>query len=254
MFQFDFFIDKNGHFKIPTYDVDFLYSPSESNVPKLAEVDESTVKIAGKDGDVVLSSTYNPIEFTLVAYTDENLTRDEKIAEQNKITAFLNSIKNSFKKLAFLDEEKMYAVKYNRQLTVTNFPKSLRFEIPLKASKPFAVELNSKVIKGPGTLRSYTVQETGCLITIEGHCLNPVISLNDYQMEYGNVILEGNKILIDTGNSTITHVNSNGVRTNASIYYNHEYPKIKYGINELKVLSGVDDSSQVTVEWYDLKL
>ena len=72
--------------------------------------------------------------------------------------------------------------------------------------------------------------------------------------EYGNVILEGNKLLIDTGNSTITHVNSNGVRTNASIYYNHEYPKIKYGINELKVLSGVDDSSQVTVEWYDLKL
>ena len=53
MFQFDFFIDKNGHFKIPAYDVDFLYSPSESNVPKLAEVDESTVKIAGKDGETM---------------------------------------------------------------------------------------------------------------------------------------------------------------------------------------------------------
>ena len=69
----------------------------------------------------------------------------------------------------------------------------------------------------------------------------------------GKIVLSGNKLIINTGNSTITHETSLGVKTNAAIYYNHEYPKIKLGKNEIKVLSGITDNSQVTTEWYDLK-
>ena len=147
----------------------------------------------------------------------------------------------------------MYDVKYSKQLVVTKFPKSVRFEIPLKSDKSYGMDLFKKKIIGAGRKRSYTVENTGCIITIEGPCNNPIISLNDYQMIYSNVVLSGNKLIINTGNSTITHETSLGVKTNAAIYYNHEYPKIKLGKNEIKVLSGITDNSQVTTEWYDLK-
>lgn len=254
MYEYDFYIDENNRFKIPELDVDYLYSVSESTRPYIPETEDSTVKIAGRDGEIVLDSKYEPLLFTLIVYTDENLTPEEKTEEINKIKNYLHAIRKSNKKLAFLQDKEMYSVKYNNQLTITNFPKSVRFSIPLKASFPYGTELFKKVIKGQGYKYSKTVEPTGCKITIEGPATIPTISLNDYQMKYDNTILAQNKLVIDTRNSTVTHITSQGVKTNASIYYNHEYPKIKYGKNEIKVLSGITTATQVTTEWYDLKL
>lgn len=252
--EYDFYISENGRFVVPKFNIDFLFSPSESDIPEISEATENSIKISGRDGDIVLGTNYEPREFKLVVYTDENLTPEEKVREIGKITAFLHSIKNNYEKMAFLQDSKMFEVKYYSQLTTIKFPKAVKFEIPLKSSDAYAMELNKKTIHGIGISSSETVKETGCIITIEGPCQSPTIALNNYQMEYFNSVLPGNKLVIDTGNSTITHITSEGVKTNAAIYYNHEYPKIKYGENEISVLSGVDDASQVTTEWYDLKL
>lgn len=254
MFKYDFYITENNHFIVPDLDIELLYSPTESTIPEMPQATESTVKIAGRDGDQVLATTYEPKEFTLVLYTDDNLNANEKTLEINKITTFLNSLKNDYKKMAFLLEEKMYSVKYNRQLVVVKLPKCVRFELPLKSSKSFGTELYSKKIIGEGSKISNTIEPVGCIVTINGYASNPKISINNYQMEYDNTILSGNKLVIDTGNSTITHITSLGVKTNAAIYYNHQYPKIKAGKNEVDVISGISDDTQVTVEWYDLKL
>lgn len=253
MVDYEFYIKDNNRFIIPDLDVNFLYSPSESSIPELPETSESTVKIAGRDGDIVLDTSYEPLNFTIVVYSDENLEPKEKTEEINKITSFLHLIKKKYKKFAFLQEEKMYDVKYSKQLVITKFPKSVRFEIPLKSAKSYGMDLFKKQINGAGKKISSTVEPTGCIITIEGPCNIPTISLNDYQMKYNNTVLSGNKLVINTGNSTITHITSLGVATNAAIYYNHEYPKIKTGKNEIKILSGVTNNSQVTTEWYDLK-
>lgn len=253
MVDYEFYIQDNNRFVIPDLDVDLLYSPTESSIPEIAETSESTVKIAGRDGDLVLNTTYEPLNFVLVVYTDENLEPKEKIEEINKITTFLHSIKKKKKKIAFLQEEKMYDVKYTKQLTTTKFPKSVRFEIPLKSESSYGMDLFKKKIIGAGKKISSTVEKTGCIITIEGPCNIPTISLNDYQMIYNNVVLQGNKLVINTANSTIKHITSLGVVTNAAIYYNHEYPKIVQGKNEIKILSGVTNEEQITTEWYDLK-
>ena len=254
MVNYYFYISEDGRFVVPNNDIDLLFSPTESTIPDIAENEESTVKIAGRDGDIVLDSYYKPLEFKIVAYTEENLAPEEKTLEVQKITAFLNSLKKTFRSFAILQDEKMYSVKYNGQLSVTKFPKSVRFEIPLKSSKAYGTALFKTTIDGAGTKISRTVEKTGCIITINGPCNTPTISLNDYQMKYEGSVLTGNKLVINTGNSTITHITSLGVATNAAIYYNHEYPKIQPGENEIKVLSGITSASQVTTEWYDLKL
>lgn len=254
MYEYDFYINEDNHLIIPELDVDYLYSVSESTRPYMGEIEEATVRIAGRPGEIVLDAEYQPLLFTLVAYTDENLEPKEKVEEINKIKNYLHSIRKTNKKLAFLQDKEMYSVKYNNQLTITNYPKSVRFSIPLKASFPYGTELFKKIITGNGYKISKTVETTGCEITINGPANNPVISLNDYQMQYNNVVLAGNKLIIDTNNSTITHITSQGVKTNAAIYYNHEYPKIEYGKNEIKILAGINDETQVTTEWYDLKL
>ena len=67
-------------------------------------------------------------------------------------------------------------------------------------------------------------------------------------------ILEGAKIEIDSSKSTVTHINSDGIKTNVMKYYNHQFPKIENGTNQLKILSGISNANNVIVKWNDLKL
>ena len=251
----DFYIDENNKYLvIPELNIKYLIDPIESDLSYMPEATESTVIIAGKDADLVLNTRYEPRIFEIIAYTDDNLSIEEKQTEIYKIKKFVNNMKNKTKNLGLLARKEFIPVKYYEKLIINELSKSVKFQIPLKSSHSYTNDLEKKTIVGAGTKESNTIEPVGCIITIIGPATTPTISLNDYQMYYDNVILEGNKLIINTKNSTVTHITSNNVKTNAAIYYNHEYPKIQFGNNEIKVLSGIDNPAQVLTEWYDLKI
>lgn len=251
---FEASLDENGYFVVPDYNIKCLVSYSESNIPTMPEAVESTVRVAGKDGDVVLGTTYEPIAFTIVCYTDDNLSVEEKNAEELKMNNFLNSIKDKTIRLKLDSKNIFYNVKYNGLLTTINYPKHLRFSIPLKTSASFANNIEKSYMLGNATKQSNTAKKVGAIFTIAGPAQTPKIYLNDYEMFYNNVILSGAKLIIDSNRSTVTMVGRDGNLTNAMRYYNHEFPKIENGENVLKVSSGIDEDRQVSVEWFDLKL
>ena len=252
--DYDAYISNEGYFIIPEYDIKYLINLNESNIPSMPEATETSIKVAGRDGDVPLNTTYEPISFDLVCYTEDNLSVLEKSENEAKVNLFLNSIKNKTKKFAIERDMKFYDIKYNGSLTRTNYPAHLKFSIPFKSSDSYAKDLKDKMIVGNSSEESNTINNVGALFTIKGPATMPIISLNDYSMEYSTSILEGARIEIDSNKSTITHINSDGVKTNVMKYYNHQFPKIENGINILKVLSGVNNSNQVNVKWRDLKL
>lgn len=252
--DYDAYISNTGYLIIPEYDIKYLVDFNESNIPSMPEATETSIKIAGRDGDVSLNTTYEPILFDLVCYTEDNLTPTEKTENETKINLFLNSIKYKTKKFAIEKDMKFYDIKYNGSLTRTNYPAHLKFSIPFKSSESYAKDLKDKMIIGNSTEESNTISSVGALFTIRGPATMPIISLNDYSMEYNTSILEGARIEIDSNKSTITHINSDGVKTNVMKYYNHQFPKIQNGINTLKILSGIDNDKNVIVTWNDLKL
>lgn len=252
--DFDIYISKKGYFGALKYDINNLIDFMESNIPSIAEATESSVKIAGRDGDISLNTVYEPLPFEIVCYTEDNLTPEEKIIEEQKITSLLNSIKNQTKTFFMEREKKFYKVKYSGNLSVVRYPKHLKFTIPLKSSESYAMNYEESEIIGNGTKVSNTIKDTGAIFTIKGPATKPIISLNNYQMKYNENILEGNSLIINSEDSTITHITSAGVKTNAMRAYNHEFPKIKNGENQLAVSSGIDDEKQVNVKWYDLKI
>lgn len=250
------YISEDGYLNIPEYNIRYLIDFSESNLPSMPEAVEASVRIAGRDGDIPLMTTYEPIPFTIVCYTEDNLTPEEKNEEEFYIDSFLNSIKNTTTKFGFEKEEKFYNVKYSGLLTTVRFPKHIKFSIPVKASSPYALSFSKREVVGdssPVNFESSTIKEVGGIVTIQGPAEEPTISLNDYQMKYEYTLLEGNKLIINCNNSTAILENSLGEKSNAMRYYNHQFPKIQTGVNKLEVQSGIDDASQVTIEWNDLK-
>lgn len=252
--DFDLYLSENGHLIIREFGIDLLVNLSESNIPTMPEAIETTVRIAGKDGDVVLKTTYEPISFEIVCYTEDNLTMQEKVAEEKKINRFLNSIKSKTKTFAIEINEVFYKIKYNAALTTIKYPKHIQFSIPFKSSESYGKALIQSSIVGNNTTTSETIEPTGAIFKIDGPAQTPKIALNDYLMQYDNILLEGEQLIINSLNSTVTLINTSGIETNAMSYYNHEFPQIQNGTNELKVLSGIENENQVQVKWYDLKL
>lgn len=247
------YISNEGYFTIPDLEVKYLIDFRESTIPSIPEASETTVKIAGKDGDVVLNTIYEPMLFDIVCYTEDNLTPEQKVEEEFKIKKFLNNIKKHTVAFGIEAEEKFYNVKYNGSLTTTRFPKHIKFNIPLKASDPYAKSYVKKEISGNATFESHTIKEVGPVFTILGPATKPRISLNGYNMYYDSSLLSGETLVIDASNSTVTFINTNNVKSNAMGYYNHEFPKIKYGTNTLAVVEGITNENHLKINWYDLK-
>lgn len=248
------YISNDGYFIVPELDIKYLVDFNESDIPTMPEANEATVKVAGRDGDIPLSTTYEAIPFNIVCYTEDNLSLAEKVKEEDKVNNLLNSIKNKTMTFAFEKYNKFYNVKYSGELTTINYPKCVKFTIPLKSSESYGKTLMQKMMIGNSEEESNTVKEVGGIITLGGPATNPIVSLNDYSIEYNNSILKGSRVEIDSNRSTITNINSDGVKTNVMKFYNHQFPKIENGKNTLKVLSGFDNDKQVSLKWNDLKL
>ena len=250
----DCYISENGYFIASDYNIKNLIDPSESELSTMPSTSDSSVKIAGRDGDVVLSTTYDPIQFNIVCFTEDNLTAEQKILEEDKMKSFLNHIKNHTIKLGIENRNVYYNVKYSGSLTVVRYPKTLRFSIPLKSSSSYGRKIPSKIITGNNSETSDTIKEVGAEFTILGPASSPVISLNDYVMEFDTDVASGAKLIIDSSRSTVTNIDEYGRKTNQMTHYNHQFPKIQNGTNTVSILSGINNENQVKVEWNDLTL
>ena len=250
----DCYISENGYFIASSYNIKNLIDFSDSNISTMPEILESSVKIAGRDGDIVLSSKYEPIPFNIVCYTDENLTPEQKILEENKIKTFLHNIKQNTVKLGMESRSIYYDVKYSGSLTVVRYPKSLKFSISLKSSSSYGKVIPGKIITGNNSKSSATIKDVGVKFTILGPATSPSIAFNDYLIEFYDNLLNNESLIIDSSKSTVTHINAVGKKTNRIMDFNHQFPKAINGTNTLQVVSGIEYDNKVTAEWNDLTL
>ena len=250
----DCYISENGYFIAPDYNIRNLIDPSESELSTMPTASESSVKIAGRDGDVVLSTTYDPILFNIVCFTEDNLTVEEKILEENKIKTFLNNIKNHTIKLGIENRNIYYNVKYSGSLTVVRYPKALRFSIPLKSESSYGKKIPTKTIIGNNSETSDTIKPVGAKFIISGPVSMPKLTFNNYLMEFDSDIVSETTLIIDTSKCTVTYIDRLNRKSNQIAHYNHQFPKVQNGTNTLQIISGISDENQIMVEWNDLTL
>lgn len=230
-----------------------LVDYNKTDLPLIAEAIEASQTITGADGDLVLDTTYGSRLFEIDAVTDDFLTPEQKEAKREEIREFLNSIKKVNTKLIIEPQNRTYEVKYAGLAEDTNLPKCVEFLIPLKSASAYAISNTTYTLEGEGEIESETKAPAGFVCTISGPSNYPELALNGYLMAYENVILEGEKLIIDTKKSTVTKVNIRGVKTNAMAYYNHQFPRIQEGLNLFTIISGIDED-KLKIEWNDLLL
>lgn len=241
----------NDFWEIPDFGI--TVDPVASYIPFMPEVINSDTSIAGMDGEINLSTVYAARNFDLVCYSKEGLNLREKNFFKRKVAKFLHQHKNEPFRLVIKPYNVSYDVKYNGAIDPETYPQSVRVSIPLKSYKSFGYENMKSELIGDGTIESITVEPVGFICTIKGPITSPAtLSLNGVDMVYNDSILEGEKLIINSKISTVTKIDSQGIESNVIKHYNKEFPKIVEGDNTLEIISGIENSENVSLEWYDL--
>lgn len=231
----------------------FTIDYNKTNLPLMAEAIEASQTITGADGELILDTTYGSRLFEIDAYTDDFLSPTEKEQKREEVREFLNSIKKNTTKLVIQPLNRTFEVKYAGLAEDTNLPKSIEFFIPLKSASSYAISNTTYVQNGAGQINSSTKEPVGFICTISGEATYPELTVNGVTMKYDNVILEGEKLILDSKKCTATKISTTGTKTNAMAYYNHEFPKIQSGNNTVSIVSGITNEN-LKIEWNDLLL
>lgn len=226
---------------------------NKTNLPLMAEAIEASQTIPGADGDIVFDTTYGSRIFEITAVTDDFLSPTEKEIARENVRNLLHQIRKENGKLIIEPFNRTFEVKYAGLAEDNNLPKCVEFVIPLKSSKAFAMSNDTYEFTGGGTINSNTVEPVGFIMTITGEASYPDITVNGVQMRYENVLTAGQKLVINTKSYTATHIANSGTETNAMMYYNHNFPRLKNGANTVVINSGLS-ANQLKIEWNDLLL
>ena len=242
----------NEIWKIP--ELGITVDPTASYFPFMPETIDSDISISGEDGEINLSTTYGARNFELVGYSCEGLNSEEKEMFKRKIARFLHKFKNEPFRLAIKPYYKSYDVKYSGALDVENYPMSVKVTIPLKSVKSFGYKDTQFIFKGEWTEESDTDEDVGFICTIQGPTTNELaMTLNDTKMALDLALTSNEKAIINTKNYTVTKIAEDGTETNIlKNFTEKKFPKIVNGKNTFKILSGITDKNNITIEWYDL--
>jgi len=201
---------------------------SQSVIPRAPEAESDEIQIAGVDGETLEHTRYRNRQFKVVAWSDDDLSLQEKDALVRKITSILDSTKNNTKKLTFARTGVSFDVKYDGELAVEEGPSFIRAIVPLTASA-YGYNQFDKQLAGSGLIQNAGVASVGVLNAITGECVNPAFSLGDSDISWTGTVPTGSKLYIDHGKEVCYLEDAFGNKTNVRQYLSGEFVKVPVG-------------------------
>ena len=222
---------------------------SNSSFPRAPEAESDEIQIAGVDGETLEHTRYRNRPFKVVAWSEDDLSQQEKDALVRQITEILDATKNESKTLTFARTGVSFDVKYDGEMTVEEGPSFVRATIPLNASA-YGYNRFEKQVNGSGLVQNSGIARVGVVNRIEGECVNPSFSMGDVDISWAGTVPAGSYLFIDHGKEVCYLQDSFGVKTNARQHLNGEFVKIPVGGTIIITANDCTEQHLVTT-WYD---
>ena len=213
------------------------------------EAESDEIQIAGVDGETLEHTRYRNRPFKVVAWSEDNLTQQEKDALVRQITEILDATKNETKTLTFARTGVSFDVKYDGELSVEEGPSFIRATIPLNASA-YGKNRFGKELSGSGLIQNSGIARIGVVNKIAGECVNPSFAMGDVDISWTGTVPAGSYLYIDHGKEVCYLEDPFGNKTNARKYMSGEFVKVPVGGTIIITANDCTESHLVTT-WYD---
>lgn len=222
---------------------------SNSSFPRAPEAESDEIQIAGVDGEILEHTRYRNRPFKVVAWSEDDLSQQEKDALVRQITEILDATKNESKTLTFARTGVSFDVKYDGEMTVEEGPSFVRATIPLNASA-YGYNRFEKQVNGSGLVQNSGIARVGVVNRIAGECANPTFSMGDVDIAWAGTVPAGSHLYIDHGKEVCYLEDSFGNKTNARQYLTGEFIKIPVG-GTIIITANDCTEQHLTTTWYD---
>lgn len=217
--------------------------------PRAPEAESDEIQIAGLDGETLEHTRYRNRQFNVVAWSEDDLSQQEKDALIRQITEILDATKNQTKTLTFARTGVSFDVKYDGELNIEEAPSFIRATIPLNASA-YGYNRFEKQVDGSGLVQNAGIARVGVINRIAGECENPSFAMGDVDISWTGTVPEGSYLYIDHGKEVCYLQDSFGNKTNARQYLNGEFVKIPVGGTIIITANDCTEEHLITT-WYD---
>lgn len=200
-----------------------------SSLQIMPEAENTTLEMAGVDGSIWEDCVYKDRLFSIVGYSEQGLTVQEKEQLKTRITEILDYTKHESKKLTVQDRGVSFDVKYTGLADIQEGSSWIKATIPFMA-QPYGYRSFEDEYKGSALIdNSQGDAPLGPVFEISGPVSNPSFEFYDQQYSYSGTIPRMCKLVIDFNMLSCYIIGANSQKTNAMAGFNGTFKKIEKG-------------------------
>ncbi len=202
----------------------------------IPDAEHTTISQSGLDGDLIANTTYKDRLFSLVLFSDDNLTISQKEDLKRRIALVMDSAKKSAKKLTVQARGITFDAKYNSS-EIKDGPSYIRADLEVLVP-PYGKDLFNSELRDSGLINNAEgMAPLSPKFTITGSVTNPYFTLGGTTYRYNGTVPSGKRLIADFERYIVYLENDFGVKENALKNWVGEFQSIPAGSSEALTIS-----------------
>lgn len=201
---------------------------NSTKIQVMPEAENTIIEMPGMDGSIIADTTYKDRLFSIVAFSEEGMTKAQREALKAKIDQVLDATKHQTKKLTVQARSTSFDAKYDGQAEIVSKGSYVKATIPLKVG-PYGKNLFDNELFGSGLIWNEGDTYLAPVHTITGPVSKPQFTLGAESFYWNGNVPDGYTLIIDHGKMTCALVDVNGKKTNALANLRGKFQKIEAG-------------------------
>lgn len=219
-----------------------------TKIQVMPEAEITSIEMPGIDGSIVADTVYKDRLFSIVAFSEDGMTLQQKEDLKARITQILDATKHKTKKLTVQARGTTFDVKYEGQADIESGPSFVKGTIPLQVG-PYGYSMFPYELYGSGLVDNAngdTMMRPKH--TISGPITNPSFKLGTITYTWTGEVPEGTSLIINHDKYTCYTIDNFGKKKNVLSQLTGDFQEIGAGKSVVLV---ADDNTEghILTEW-----
>lgn len=219
-----------------------------TKIQVMPEAEITSIEMPGIDGSIVADTVYKDRLFSIVAFSEDGMTLQQKEDLKARITQILDSTKHKTKKLTVQARGTTFDVKYEGQADIQSGPSFVKGTIPLQVT-PYGYSMFPYELYGSGLVDNAngdTMMRPKH--TISGPITNPSFKLGTVTYTWNGTVPEETSLVINHDKYTCYTIDNFGKKKNVLAQLTGDFQAIDAG-KSVVLVADENTEGHILTEW-----
>lgn len=219
-----------------------------TKIQVMPEAEITSIEMPGIDGSIVADTVYKDRLFSIVAFSEDGMTLQQKEDLKARITQILDSTKHKTKKLTVQARGTTFDVKYEGQADIQSGPSFVKSTIPLQVT-PYGYSMFPYELYGSGLVDNAngdTMMRPKH--TISGPITNPSFKLGTVTYTWNGTVPAETSLVINHDKYTCYTIDNFGKKKNVLAQLTGDFQAIDAG-KSVVLVADENTEGHILTEW-----